>query len=103
MIRIVKMHMRDEEIETFRNIFAEVYPVISTFPGCKSLCLLQDKHVPNIFFTYSVWAHESNLHAYRQSEFFGQTWNRTKSLFAFKAEAWSVEEVTPSDILPYTA
>ena len=96
MIRIVKMHFRDEEIENFHKLFAEVYPKISSFPGCESVRLLQDKNLPNIMFTYSIWDHESSLQKYRNSELFLNTWKRTKALFAFKAEAWSVEEVVTS-------
>ncbi len=96
MIRIVKMHFRDEETDNFLKLFAEVYPKISSFPGCSHLRLLQDKNTPNILFTYSIWDNETSLHAYRNSALFAQTWKRTKALFAFKAEAWSVEEVSPA-------
>jgi hypothetical protein len=96
MIRIVKMHFRDEETENFLKLFAEVYPKISTFQGCSHLRLLRDKNTPNIMFTYSIWDNEISLNAYRNSELFAQTWKRTKELFAFKAEAWSVDEVEPA-------
>ncbi|RYD81453.1 MAG: antibiotic biosynthesis monooxygenase [Sphingobacteriales bacterium] len=103
MIRIVKMHFRDEEVENFLQLFNEVYPMISSFAGCSELRLLRDKHTENILFTYSIWDHEKSLEAYRNSELFARTWKRTKALFAFKAEAWSVEEVTPGFLPPYTA
>jgi heme-degrading monooxygenase HmoA len=97
------MHFRDEEVENFLIFFNEVYPQISSFPGCTELRLLRDKHTANILFTYSVWDHENSLQKYRSSELFAKTWKRTKAMFAFKAEAWSVEEITPGFLHPFTA
>jgi quinol monooxygenase YgiN len=93
MIRIVKMHFREEKIGAFLDLFAEVYPAISSFPGCDGVKLLRDRNVDSIFFTYSTWKDADALEEYRQSELFGNTWKQTKALFAHKAEAWSVDEV----------
>ncbi|MBL7795100.1 MAG: antibiotic biosynthesis monooxygenase, partial [Saprospiraceae bacterium] len=38
----------------------------------------------------SIWDDEAALERYRESELFQATWERTKALFAEKAEAWSV-------------
>jgi quinol monooxygenase YgiN len=92
MIRIVKMHFREEETENFRALFEEVYPLISTFPGCTRLELLQDIHTPGIFFTYSFWEGPEELENYRRSELFANTWRKTKALFEQPAQAWSVEK-----------
>lgn len=102
MIRIVKMHFREEAVENFLRLFWEVYPRISTFPGCGGVTLLRDKNVPEIFFTYSTWKDEASLETYRRSELFADTWAKTKALFAHRANAWSVEEVKRSAELPIT-
>ncbi len=51
--------------------------------------LLQHTQSPNVLFTLSYWDDEAALSAYRASELFGETWKKTKALFAEKAEAWS--------------
>ena len=50
-----------------------------------------DINQTNVLFTYSYWQTEDNLNAYRDSELFAITWRDTKSKFASKAEAWSVQ------------
>ena len=94
-IRVVKMHFKESERQAFLQLFEEVYPKISSFPGCTHLELWNDQHNNTIFFTYSHWSSPHDLEAYRQSELFKQTWERTKALFAHKAEAWSVNQMTP--------
>ena len=93
MIRIVKMHFREEKADEFLAFFHTIYPKISTFPGCTGLELLRDENNPAIFFTYSHWVDASALEAYRNSELFKDTWARTKAMFAQKGEAWSVAPV----------
>ena len=88
--RIVKLTLQPEKVADFMEIFAEVKETIAAFDGCHQVELLQDIRSLNIFFTYSIWENESYLNHYRFSEFFKQTWNRSKRLFAEKAEAWSV-------------
>lgn len=92
MIRIVKMQFKPECIETFKALFDERRSAIRAQAGCTHLELLQDIDEPSIFFTYSFWQHPSYLEQYRQSEFFADTWAKTKALFAGKASAWSVEQ-----------
>jgi hypothetical protein len=88
--RLVKLTLQPDKIEDFMQVFAEVKETIAGFDGCHRVELLQDIASPNIFFTYSVWEDEHYLNHYRFSEFFKQTWERSKKLFAAKAEAWSV-------------
>ena len=88
--RIVKMSFRHDETETFRAVFAEAQPRISSFPGCHGVELLQDILHPHIFFTFSVWDDHEALERYRASELFNTTWAKTKILFNDKPEAWSV-------------
>ena len=87
------MHFREEETANFIELFNEVHPLISSFPGCSRVQLLRDINTPEIFFTYSNWQSEQDLENYRNSELFANTWKRTKVLFAHKAAAWSVEDM----------
>src|SRR5688572_16702100 len=93
LIRIVKMTFRTEEIEAFKTLFEERKSLIRNCAGCTHLELWQDKITPHIFFTYSWWQTEADLEAYRTSSFFEDTWKLTKSKFAAKAEAWSVQQI----------
>lgn len=93
MIRIVKMTFQPDRTDDFMGIFNEIKSTIASFDGCDNVELLRDKATPNIFFTYSTWRDEEALDAYRNSDFFKETWTRTKQLFAERADAWSVDEV----------
>jgi len=90
IIRIVQMTFREECNSDFQQLFAERRHAIESFDGCRHLELWQDAHNKNIFFTYSHWDTEAQLDHYRFSEFFKDTWSRTKALFAAKPQAWSV-------------
>ncbi len=90
IIRIVQMTFREEVIEDFKALFEERKSTIKGFAGCTHLELWQDSNQRNIFFTYSHWNTESDLDHYRFSEFFRDTWTRTKALFKEKPQAWSV-------------
>ncbi len=92
--RIVKMTFREEAAETFlRDVFEHSKDRIRAFPGCRNMELLQHIAQPNVLFTLSIWEDEAALEAYRQSELFKTTWEKTKALFAEKAEAWSVRVI----------
>ena len=93
MIRIVKMTFLPEKTEEFLKVFNENKAKIASFEGCTHLKLLNDINQPTIFFTYSHWKGTEYLEKYRNSELFAAVWNKTKVLFAAKAEAWSVEEI----------
>ncbi len=93
MIRIVRMYFRPEHTTDFLSLFNEVKQPILARQGCRELRLLCDLRQPEIMSTYSVWDTEGDLEAYRNSDLFISTWNRTKVLFSRPAEAWSMEEV----------
>ncbi len=95
IVRIVKMTFRKEYVDDFQKLFHEVYPVISSFEGCQSVSLLQDVSDECVMMTYSIWENEESLNRYRFSEFFKQTWIRTKALFASRAEAISLRCIHP--------
>jgi len=89
--RIVKMTFRSEGQALFvEEVFEQSKARIRAFPGCRYMELLQHTDNPNVLFTLSIWDDEAALERYRQSELFQSTWQKTKALFADKAEAWSV-------------
>lgn len=90
IIRIVKMTFQPDKIADFIVLFETRRKVIREFAGCEELELWQDSSAENIFFTYSIWNSEADLNHYRFSDFFKDTWSRTKPLFSEKAEAWSL-------------
>jgi len=92
IIRVVKMHFREEEVENFARLFEERKSLIRNFEGCTHLELWQEKNNPALFFTYSWWDSEEHLDAYRRSHFFEETWTLTRAKFSAKAEAWTVEQ-----------
>jgi heme-degrading monooxygenase HmoA len=91
--RIVKLTFQEDQIDSFLQIFEDSQLTIATMPGCFHLELWQDTKQANVLFTYSYWASEDDLNAYRQSDFFKTTWSKTKKLFAEKPEAWSVNVI----------
>ncbi len=79
--RLVKLTLQRDKVDDFMQLFKEVKDRIANFDGCHHVELLQDFHSPNIIFTYSIWEDEHYLNLYRFSDFFKQTWERTKPLF----------------------
>jgi quinol monooxygenase YgiN len=93
IIRIVKLTFKPEHIAAFQTIFENSCEQIRAQQGCLGLRLLQDKHRPEIFFTYSHWESEEDLNRYRHSELFGQVWPATKKLFGDRPDAWTVNQL----------
>jgi quinol monooxygenase YgiN len=92
IVRIVKMEFQEDKVTDFLHLFEERKERIRHFEGCNHLELWRQSGKSNIFFTYSHWNAESDLNHYRFSDFFKETWQLTKAMFATKAEAWSVEQ-----------
>ena len=88
--RIVQMTFREDRIKDFIDIFEARKQKIKSFHGCTHLELWQDNTNANVFFTYSIWDSQADLDHYRFSDFFKDTWGKTKALFAEKPQAWSV-------------
>ncbi len=86
------MTFRPDAVNDFLALFEERRHTIRGFAGCSHLELWQDAHQANVFFTYSKWDNEASLDHYRFSEFFKDTWGRTKALFEGKPQAWSVTQ-----------
>ena len=90
IVRLVKMTFRPEEVGRFQELFQGWRHRIIAFPGCRELDLLHDMREPAVFFTRSEWNSPEDLEAYRGSEVFAEVWPAVKSLFAARAEAWSL-------------
>lgn len=82
IIRIVRLTLRPDSVEAFREIFEKAAPVIRASPGCLSLELWADTRFPHIVSTHSRWASADALEHYRSTPFFRETWTNTKKLFA---------------------
>ena len=93
IIRIVKMTFQPERVQDFKDNFDKHKESIRNFEGCLHLELLQELDKDNVYFTYSWWQSPKDLENYRKSELFGSVWAFTKSLFADKPEAWSVNKI----------
>lgn len=91
--RIVKLTIRLEEVESFREIFQTSKETILSMPGCHHVECLQSVDDPRLFFTYSHWDSVADLNNYRHTDKFADIWKRTKALFDDRPEAWSTEEV----------
>ena len=92
-VRIVKLTFQEDKIADFLANFEEIKHQIRNFEGNEFLELYQDKHDARIFFTYSYWRDEEALEKYRKSALFNEVWTYTKTLFADKPEAWSVNKL----------
>lgn len=91
IIRIVKMTFQADKAEEFIRHFKSVKEQIRAFPGCTSVSLHRDTADQLVFYTYSTWKSEDDLNLYRKSDLFRSTWSLVKTLFASRAEAFSME------------
>ena len=90
LIRIVRMHFKEEGIPEFLTIFNANKTAIRNFPGCTHLELLTDLAHPCTLTTLSHWNSEADLDTYRTSEIFTTVWAATKRQFARQPEAFSL-------------
>jgi heme oxygenase (mycobilin-producing) len=93
VVRIVRMHFREEAVPEFLAIFESNKTAIRKFPGCQHLELLKDLSHPTTYTTLSHWKHPDDLEAYRKSELFEGVWVRVKKLFAARTEAFTMVKV----------
>lgn len=89
IVRLVKMKFEAEKVEDFLALFEKVKVKVRAQDGCSYLELLQDAHDPTVIMTHSYWESEAALDAYRHSDFFKDTWQKTKALFRDRPEAIS--------------
>ena len=92
IIRIVRMHFKDESVETFLEIFQKHKNAIRKVKGCTHLELLKDVNHPNVYTTLSHWKKDTDLEAYRNSDLFKEVWGKVKPLFTTHAQAFSLEK-----------
>ena len=92
LVRIVRMHFKEDTISDFINLFNSVKPDIEKTDGCIELRLMKNLDLKYSLVTYSVWENATTLNKYRGSEFFKNTWGKTKLLFSDKADAFSMHE-----------
>ena len=90
IVRMVQMTFREDAIKDFTDLFEARRQTIRNFRGCAYLELWQDNAQTNVFFTYSIWESQADLDHYRFSEFFKDTWSRTKALFSEIPQARSL-------------
>lgn len=90
--RIVKMTLKPENIDGFKQIFYESQKLIKAFDGCIHLELMKDISNECIYFTISHWESVESLNIYRDSYLFKNTWSKVKPLFSEKALAWSLSD-----------
>ena len=84
------MEFEPEKVDDFLALFEEVKNTIASQPGCTHLELCKDPSLDHVYYTFSEWEHEKDLENYRNSDFFKDTWARTKALFGGKPQAWSL-------------
>jgi quinol monooxygenase YgiN len=98
IIRIVKLSFQENKSQIFIDLFNERKQAIRHVEGCLHLELWREENNPDIVFTYSHWENGEALDKYRFSDFFRDTWSKTKPYFKEKAQAWSLvrEEVVDS-------
>lgn len=92
IIRIVKLSISSIHIDDFKNLFKQNKNKILNFEGCYHVELLNENSNENIFFTYSHWEQISDLEKYRESPTFKEIWEKTKTYFCDKPEAWSLNK-----------
>lgn len=94
IVRIVQMIFKEENIDTFLEIFQNSKNAIRQFEGCTELILYKDASDAGVFFTYSIWESEEHLNNYRSSALFKYTWAKTKVLFDDKPKAWTLNKIS---------
>lgn len=91
ILRLVKMTFEPQYCNDFIRLFDEIKQDIENQVGLVQLKLYRDSENEFTFFTHSVWTSHQHLDNYRNSDFFGKIWPKTKSLFSVKPEAWTLK------------
>lgn len=92
MIRVVRLSFKEEHQNDFLAFFDERKERIRNVHGCTYLQLWRDQAHSNVFYTYSIWNDIHALNAYRDSDFFKDTWSQVKRWFNEKPLAFSANE-----------
>lgn len=92
IIRIVRMHFKEDGLDRFLEIFQKHQFAIRNVEGCTHLELLKDVNHPLVYTTLSHWEKASDLEAYRNSALFNEVWGQVKVLFSSSPQAFSLEK-----------
>ena len=84
------MEFDPEKVKNFLELFEVVKGTIIKCQGCLHLELCKDAKLDNVYYTFSKWESEDDLNNYRHSDFFEDTWTKTKALFRGKPLAYSL-------------
>jgi len=87
------MTFQPEGVQGFLENFEKNKKHIRAFEGCNYLELLKEEGREDVYFTYSYWDSSEALEKYRHSQLFKGVWSFTKTLFADKPQAWSVQSI----------
>lgn len=92
IVRVVRMHFKEESVDQFLEIFNRHKEAIRHVEGCTRLELHRDINHPTVFTTISHWNDPSDLDGYRNSELFKAVWPKVKVLFSDSPQAFSLEK-----------
>lgn len=84
------MEFSPQKVDSFLTLFEEVKRKIADQRGCVHLELCKDADLDHVYYTFSKWESEGDLNNYRHSDFFEDTWTKTKALFGGKPKAYSL-------------
>ena len=93
IVRIVKLSINKNHRNNFIDLFNDSKSLILSSEGCQKVQLLKDDVNEEIFFTYSHWKNIESLEKYRNSTTFKSIWEKTKTYFCDKPEAWSLKHL----------
>jgi len=91
IVRMVRMTFKPEEASRFVALYTNVSPKIKATKGCLAVGLYHDVEAEFTYATISEWESKEDLEAYRQSEFFKETWAKVKLMQSSRAVAHSYE------------
>ena len=93
--RLVKLSLQPDKARQFEALFYQTQALIEGFEGCHKTNLFKVADNDSQYFTISYWNTEQDLENYRASTLFKNVWSQVKPLFSAKAEAWTLNGVTP--------
>ena len=92
--RVVRLTLRpDINSEAFEEIYRKRNPYTKGVKGCRSVKVMKDVNDDHVHYTLSAWDRNEDLEAYRQSDYFAETWPMVKALLDQKAQAFSMTEM----------
>ena len=92
--RVVRLTLKDDaSINAFQEIYRSRNPFTKGVKGCREVKVLKDVDHDDVYYTFSIWDSNEDLEAYRQSNYFAETWPMVKAQLAKRAEAFSMTEI----------